>query len=165
MPNLFLILFALFVTVPTLELWLLIRLSAAMGFFHAVALILLTGAVGAAIVRRQGITAWRRVQEAMRQGKGVSASVADGILIFMAGLFLLMPGLLTDIVGFLLLIPFFRRGIAAVVFHRFGVQAEWRDGRMEDDGATRENVEDVSASEMVIDVKPTSGHSSSLDDE
>ena len=171
MSNVFWILFALIVGLPTLELWLLLKVGSLMGFFPAIALILITGALGAEIVRRQGIEALRRIRLASRQGRGMSLQLAEGALLLLAGLCLIMPGLFTDCVGMLLLVPSLRRVLAGRILSHVTFFGGGRRGGEEDfqetteeDGRWRET-DGPSASEMVIDVEPIKASSRPVDGE
>jgi UPF0716 protein FxsA len=99
------ILFLLFVTVPLVELAILIKVSDQLGLGSTIALILITGALGAWLAREQGLVTWLKIQRDMQMGILPSGRLVDGILIFVAGVVLITPGLLTDAVGFALLIP------------------------------------------------------------
>ncbi len=105
----FLYLFLLFVLLPWLELYLLFRVHELVGWGQTLALVLLTGVVGAALAKWQGLDVLHRIQTAMRGGRVPAGELLDGFLIFAAGLLLITPGLLTDSVGFLLLVPPARR--------------------------------------------------------
>ncbi|NOY82913.1 MAG: FxsA family protein [Kiritimatiellaeota bacterium] len=107
----FFYLFLLFVLLPWLELYLLFRVHELVGWGQTLALVLLTGVVGAALAKWQGLDALRRIQTAMREGRVPAGELLDGFLIFAAGLLLITPGLLTDSAGFLLLVPPARRVI------------------------------------------------------
>ncbi len=109
MPLQYLI--ALFIGLPIIELALLFKLHGAVGFFPTVMLVLLTGIAGAALVRRQGIAILFEIQKEMANGGLPAPQMMDGVMILMAGAFLVTPGLITDTVGFALLIPFVRERI------------------------------------------------------
>ena len=102
-------LFFLFTAVPLIELWLLFQVSGRIGVLETVMLVLVTGIVGAALARWQGFQAIQRVQNEMRQGMIPARAIGDGFLIFAAGLLLITPGILTDVVGLSLLIPPLRK--------------------------------------------------------
>ena len=106
-----------FVAVPILELVLLLRLGDALGFLPTLLLILLTGVAGAALARSQGLSVLNSMRRELGAGQLPVARVVDGALILAAGLLLLTPGVLTDVVGLLLLVPplraLARRGLAA----------------------------------------------------
>ncbi|QDU58596.1 FxsA family protein [Aeoliella mucimassa] len=102
---LLLYLFLLFTVGPLLELSLLIYLGAHVGLVETVGLVLLTGIVGAALARWQGVKALLRVQRRIGRGQVPADELFDGVLILVAGLLLITPGLITDTFGFCLLIP------------------------------------------------------------
>jgi len=104
-------LLTLFIGLPILELALLIRLHGVAGFVPTVLLVLLTGVVGAALVRRQGVSILFKIQQEMAAGKLPAPQMMDGIMVLLAGALLVTPGLITDTAGFALLIPFVREHI------------------------------------------------------
>lgn len=95
----------LFIAVPTVELLLLLALSELIGFWTTVLLILSTGFLGAWLARRQGVHTWLRIQQQLAAGQVPASDLLEGVLIFIAGVLLITPGPLTDLVGFLLLVP------------------------------------------------------------
>ena len=98
----------LFIVVPAVELALLIELGSHLGTLPTLALIAVTGVVGAFLARRQGLAVVARAQEQMRLGQLPAGSMADGVMILVAAALLMTPGILTDALGFLLLVPPFR---------------------------------------------------------
>jgi len=106
MPLYYLI--ALFIGLPALELALLIKLHDVMGLGPTILLVLLTGIVGAALVRRQGLSILFKIQREMAAGNLPAPQMIDGIMVLLAGALLITPGLLTDTAGFLLLVPLVR---------------------------------------------------------
>lgn len=115
MPAPFLIvLFAL----PLLELALLIKLGAAIGFWNTMAIILFTAFIGTIVVQTQGLASLKRANEALERDEPMLEPTLDGALRFIAGLLLISPGILMDIVGALLLIPPLRRLAAKAVARR-----------------------------------------------
>ncbi len=98
-------LFLAFTLIPVIELYLLIKLGAAIGSFNTLLLVILTGAVGAYLAKLQGLEAMLRVKSRLQQGETPAEEMLDALIIFIAGIVLLTPGLLTDISGLLLLLP------------------------------------------------------------
>ena len=98
----------LFTLIPVLELALLIEIGQHLGVLPTVALVLATGALGAALARREGIHAFRRLRDNLGQGAFPGEEIFDGVLILAGGLLLLTPGILTDLLGFAALVPFTR---------------------------------------------------------
>jgi UPF0716 protein FxsA len=98
----------LFILVPAVELALLIELGRHIGTLNTIAVIAVTGIVGAALTRRQGLQVIRSVQRELAEGRLPASSLVDGVIILMAGALLITPGVLTDAFGFLCLVPGFR---------------------------------------------------------
>jgi len=109
----------LFIVVPVVELALLIELGVRLGTVPTLVFLLTTGFMGAFLARRQGLSVLRAAQDQMQRGELPADSVADGILILLAAALLITPGVLTDGVGFLFLIPAFRKRIKATLVSRF----------------------------------------------
>ncbi|MEM6956199.1 MAG: FxsA family protein [Myxococcota bacterium] len=123
------LLFLLFTVIPLVEVWLLVKIGAFLGFGGTLALVVLTGAVGAALAKSEGrraLTAWQRDLAAGRVPKD---GVLDGVLLLVGGIFLVTPGVLTDVVGLSLLIPPIRRIISATIRRR--TEAAVAQGRVQ----------------------------------
>ncbi|MEU7893060.1 FxsA family protein [Nonomuraea sp. NPDC049152] len=103
-----LLLFLAFLVVPVLEIWLLIQVGSVIGGWPTVALLIADSLFGAWIVRREGRRAWRSLQDAIQSGRMPDKELADGALILVGGALLLTPGFLTDVFGFLCVLPFTR---------------------------------------------------------
>lgn len=101
----------LFTAVPFAELALLLWIGGEIGVLPTVGLILATGILGAALARHQGLATWRRFEGALAAGRLPGRELLEGFLILLAGALLLTPGVLTDAVGFTLLLPPVRRWI------------------------------------------------------
>jgi len=99
----------LFTVVPFLELVLLLQLAERTSAGFTLGLILLTGVVGAALARREGIRCWSRVRRAMAAGQLPGDPLLDALMVLVAGALLVTPGILTDVVGFSLLVPLVRQ--------------------------------------------------------
>ena len=98
----------LFTVTPLVELWLLFRLSGIFGFWPTVLVVLGTGLAGAALARMQGFLALNNIRNDLAHGALPTKSLGDGALILAAGLLLITPGVLTDVLGLALLFPPFR---------------------------------------------------------
>ncbi len=103
------ILLLLFIGLPLIEIYFMIKVGAEIGALSTIGLTILTAVIGTWLVRLQGFGVLSRVRELMDRGEVPALELMDGALILIAGLFLLLPGFLTDAVGFLLLIPPVRR--------------------------------------------------------
>ncbi|MCB1509391.1 MAG: FxsA family protein [Hyphomicrobiaceae bacterium] len=104
----------LFIAVPLIELALLIKLGTWVGVLPTVALVILTAVVGTFVLRQQGLQTMMRLNEMMARGEPPVGPVVEGALLLLAGAFLLTPGILTDSIGFLLLIPPVRQTAASL---------------------------------------------------
>lgn len=102
-------LFLLFALIPLAEIYVIIEVGSRIGALATLALILLTAAVGASLVRAQGLVTYQAVQGALQQGELPAAEMIEGLCLLVAGALLLTPGFLTDAVGFFLLTPPLRR--------------------------------------------------------
>ena len=109
----------LFTVVPLIELVLLYWLAQQIEWGPTFGLILLTGFVGAALARREGLRCLTRIQEKMADGQLPGDPLLDGLMILVAGALLVTPGALTDLVGFALLLPGFRRVVKGYLKKRF----------------------------------------------
>ena len=98
-------LFLAFTLIPVLEIYLLIKIGGQLGALNTVALVIITGFVGAYLARLQGMHTMLRVRTSLQQGVMPAEEMLDAMLIFAAGLVLLTPGFITDVFGLLLLIP------------------------------------------------------------
>lgn len=96
----------IFTIVPFIELSLLIEIGARIGTFNTILVIVVTGIVGAYMARIAGINVLFKIQENLREGIFPRDELFDGILVLIGGVLLLTPGLLTDALGFFLLLPF-----------------------------------------------------------
>ena len=108
----------LFVLVPILELVILIRLGQFVGLWPTVAIVLLTGAVGAVLARLEGMRVLLQFQRELAAGRLPGQAMLDGISVMLGGVLLLTPGFLTDIAGLSLLFPPTRRWIQRFVRKR-----------------------------------------------
>ncbi len=99
----FFILLAVFILLPIFELSLLIRIGTYIGPAATIGLVLLTGAIGAYLARREGASVVQRIQQRTRRGELPTEELLHGVLVFAAGLLLITPGFFTDAVGFALL--------------------------------------------------------------
>ena len=109
------LLFLLFVAVPIGELALLIKIGDILGLPMTVAIVIVTGMVGASLARWQGLLVMRKLRTELNAGRMPAGPMFEGVLLLIAGAFLITPGVITDVVGFLLLIPPFRWLVAAIL--------------------------------------------------
>ncbi len=113
--SFFRILFLLFLSIPVLEIYLLIKVGDLIGALPTIALVVFTAVVGVWLLRRQGFATLAKAQQSMARGEVPATALFEGMMLFVAGALLLTPGFFTDTLGFILLIPFARQRIIAAI--------------------------------------------------
>jgi UPF0716 protein FxsA len=108
----------LFIAVPLLELVVLIRVGQLIGLWPTVLIVVVTAIAGTAILHRQGFLTLNRALASIERGVLPVGPVTEGVMLLLAGGLLLTPGLITDGVGLLLLVPLLRRKLALWTFKR-----------------------------------------------
>jgi len=98
-------LFLAFTIIPFMEIYILIKIGAYVGAFNTIVIVILTAFFGALLARLQGLQTMLKVRESLNRGEMPTEELLDGLLIFLAGIVLLTPGFLTDLAGFIILIP------------------------------------------------------------
>ena len=115
----FKLLFALFLIVPLIEIAILIQIGKIVGIGYAIILVIGTAALGAALLRTQGLSTLAKVQMSMDQGNLPATELVEGLILLVAGALLLTPGFFTDIFGFIALIPAVRQRVAKHLLTHF----------------------------------------------
>ena len=108
--------FLLFIGLPTLEIYIMIKVGGKIGAINTVSLIFLTAIIGVYFAKLQGIQTLRSGMISLYQNKIPVYEILSGASIAIASLLLIIPGFFTDIMGFLLLIPFTRKIIFSIAF-------------------------------------------------
>ena len=101
--------FLLFIGVPALEVFLMIKIGGKIGALNTVSLIFLTAITGLYFAKLEGIKTMRSGIMNLYQNKIPIYEIISGASIAIAALLLIIPGFFTDTIGFLLLIPFTRK--------------------------------------------------------
>ena len=101
--------FLLFIGLPALEIFLMIKIGSALGAFNTVILIFLTAVIGIYFAKLQGIKTLKSGMINLYQNKLPVYEIMSGASIAIAALLLIIPGFFTDLIGFLFLIPFTRK--------------------------------------------------------
>jgi len=104
-------LFLLFTLIPLIELAILIKIGSRIGVWNTIAIVVLTGIFGAILVRHQGFWVLVKIKEEIQQGKFPADELFDGAIILVGATLLITPGILTDIIGILSLVPSSREWI------------------------------------------------------
>ncbi|MBD1584265.1 FxsA family protein [Pseudoalteromonas sp. S16_S37] len=120
----FRILFVLFIVVPIIEIALLIQVSDIIGGVATIALVILTAIFGAKLVKQQGLNAYSNVQGQMAQGQMPATELFTGLCVIIAGVLLMTPGIMTDVLGFMLLTPAIRGQLAKALMKQVTVKMQ-----------------------------------------
>jgi len=94
--------------VPIIEIAVIVQVGQLIGFWPTVALLVVESALGAWLVKREGLRAWRALRTALTTGQLPGRELTDAALVLVGGTLLLTPGFATDVVGFCLVLPFTR---------------------------------------------------------
>jgi UPF0716 protein FxsA len=116
----------LFIIVPIVELYVIIQVGHVLGVFNTLALLVLVSFLGAWLMKREGLSTWRRAQRQIDAGVVPGRELVDGALIVLAGALLLAPGFVTDAVGLLLLLPPVRAAVRGFTRHRLERRVAFR---------------------------------------
>jgi len=97
-----------FVAIPIIEIWLLVSVGGTIGLWPTLALLVVSGVVGALLTRREGTRAWESLADAFGGGRLPTGRLADAALVLVGGLMLMLPGFFSDIIGLIMLLPLTR---------------------------------------------------------
>lgn len=117
-----------FTLIPMLELWLLLRIGSWLGAGATIALVVLTGLVGATLARREGVHTWSVVQAELSAGRLPGQKLLEALLVLLAGIVLVTPGVLTDAAGLLLLVRPLRARLVRRLEKRYRRTLDTRSG-------------------------------------
>ena len=115
----------LFIIIPVTELYILIEVGKKIGSLTTIGVIILTGIIGAYLVKGQGFMILRKIQNDLNEGIMPGDSLIQGAIILAGGILLLTPGFVTDIVGFIFLIPVSRNIVKKYLL-------KWLKGKMKE---------------------------------
>lgn len=105
-------LYGIFAVMVFLEMVTFFWVASEIGWGWAILIVLGTAVVGAMVVRRAGVSVFRRVRQKVDQGQMPGSELSDGFALLMAGVLLITPGFIADVAGLLLLLP----AVRAVVY-------------------------------------------------
>lgn len=111
-------LLAVFIIIPVIELIIIIRVGYNLGFWPTLGLIVVPGIVGAAMAHSQGTIIFTEIKREISAGRLPGNKIVDGILLFLGGVLLITPGILTDIIGLSVLFPVTRKYYRYLVVHK-----------------------------------------------
>lgn len=104
---------------PVVELALLIWLGGQIGFWPTIGIIVVTALVGSFLIKQQGLSTWSTFRRRLSRGEMPGEQIVDGLIILVMGALLVAPGILTDIIGFIGMIPITRAPIRRYIMRRF----------------------------------------------
>ena len=110
--------FIVFICLPALEIYLLIKVGGQVGALNTLGLIFLTAIIGLYFAKHQGLRTLRTGMINLYQNRIPVYEMMSGASIAFAALLLIIPGFFTDFMGFLLLIPFTRRILFSLVLKK-----------------------------------------------
>lgn len=110
------LLLAMFIAVPIIEIALFIEIGGWIGLWPTLGVVIVTAFAGTWLLRLQGLAVLRRVQESAERNELPMQEVFDGLCLLVAGVMLLTPGFFTDALGFLLFVPVFRQIAGAAIW-------------------------------------------------
>lgn len=120
MNPLFLLLL-LFVGIPLTELYFLIQVGAEIGAIPTITLTVFTAVLGGMMVRVQGFSTLLRVRDALSREEMPALEILEGAVLLVTGVMLLLPGFITDAIGFILLVPPIRRALLLYFLKHSGI--------------------------------------------
>jgi len=158
-----LIIFLLIIGIPVLELSVLIDVGGEIGALSTVALCLITAAIGLSLVRMQGMRIFQDMQAKAQAGEPVGENLIHGFFLLVSGIFLFIPGFITDFFGALLLLPFMRLMLGRAGMAQMVVRSNVRGnpfnrgpGSSDKDAANKDTHTHYSESITIIDGEFTS---------
>lgn len=125
----FMRLLMLFIFVPVIEIYILVKAGRHIGAMNTIALVILTGIAGASLAKSQGAQIIYKIRDALNRGELPGQELLQGAMILTGGILLLTPGFITDLFGFTLLVPFsrsFYTGIALDYFKKKFRNGQWQ---------------------------------------
>jgi UPF0716 protein FxsA len=97
-----------FILLPLVEIYLMIKIGSVIGAFNTISITILTAIVGVYFAKLQGLSTLRSLAKNIRINKSSIGEIINGFCLVVAAILLILPGFLTDFLGFLLLVPFSR---------------------------------------------------------
>ncbi len=126
------LLVVLFLVVPVVEIYVIVQVGQEIGALPTIALLIVESLIGAWLVKREGARAWDALRSALATGRLPGGELADAALVLVGGTLLLTPGFVSDIFGFLLILPLTRplarKGLGLLIGRRIAILAAGRMG-------------------------------------
>lgn len=153
----FLLIISLIVVAPLIELYVIVQVGQNIGLFPTIALLIAVSAVGTTLIKREGIKVYREFVAAIQRGEEPAEQLVHGVCLLAAGVLMLAPGFMSDVVAILLLVPPTRVLIAKLVLRKS--TAKVTVIRATHTGPIVEVTGEIGGSNNIIDVEPHEGES------
>lgn len=153
----FLLIISLIVVAPLIELYVIVQVGQNIGLLPTIALLIAVSAVGTTLIKREGIKVYREFVAAIQRGEEPAEQLVHGVCLLAAGVLMLAPGFMSDIVAILLLVPPTRVLIAKLVLRKS--TAKVTVIRATHTGPIVEVTGEIGGSNNIIDVEPHEGES------
>ena len=121
----------LFIGLPLLELYILIRIGSYLGALLTIGLIIFTAILGLLLARFEGLRTLHQIRQSLSQGIVPAEEMVDSVLIFVGGVLFVIPGVITDFAALVLLIPFTRTIFKRWLRRRFDRAVERGNARLQ----------------------------------
>ena len=152
----FLLIISLVVVLPLIELYVIVQVGQSIGLLPTIVLLIAISAIGTSLVKREGIKVYQDFTATLQRGEEPSSQIVQGFCILAAGVFLLAPGFISDVLAISLLLPPTRALVVAIMSRRH------KDGitviRATHTGPIVDVKGHLSSSNNVIDVEPIEGN-------
>ena len=125
------------ITVPLIEIYLLIKIGSQIGAFNTISLIIITAIFGIYYAKYEGLNTLKSGISGLMRNEIPIYEMISGAALAFAAFLLIIPGFLTDVVGFLLIIPITRKFLISVVFSKFSNKKKEKNNVIE--GTIEEN--------------------------
>lgn len=113
--------FFLFIAMPIIEIFLLIKVGTAIGALATIAIVITTAILGTWMLRHQGLSTVNQARSRLASGQIPAFQLMEGLALGIGGALLLTPGFVTDAIGFTCLVPFTRRLIINALSKRVSI--------------------------------------------
>jgi len=123
------IMLLLFLSIPLVEIYFLIQVGEVIGALPTVFMVVFTAVLGGILLRIQGLSTLKRVQQASARGEVPALEMLEGMMLMIGGVLLLTPGFFTDTIGFLCLIPPLRQALIRYWIKRYGSRIQGQAGQ------------------------------------
>jgi UPF0716 protein FxsA len=113
------VLVLLFLVLPVVDIWLLVQIGHRIGFWPTFAMLVVTAIIGVQLAKAEGLRVLQKVQRAFAEGHAPERELVSGLLVFVGGALLVVPGLISDALGIVLLVPPTRALVARLLRRRW----------------------------------------------